>query len=93
MVYSLSSYLLAGPAFVDLENHKATLFDEGDNCFISTSLSNIERAIAASLKHLAATVLGGEEYGIAYDVTYNKLLGPKELTKEKLKKFVANKLS
>ena len=45
------------------------------------------------MKGLLATVLGGEEYGSAYEVTDNELLGIKELTREELKQLVAKRLA
>lgn len=48
-------FLFGNPAFLDFANHKATLFDEGDNRISSTSLPNIGKAIVAILTNLDAT--------------------------------------
>ncbi|KAK9234995.1 hypothetical protein V1525DRAFT_21110 [Lipomyces kononenkoae] len=48
-------FLLDMPMMLDFENHKATLYDEGDNRISSTSLSNVGNAIVAILKNFEAT--------------------------------------
>jgi len=48
-------FLFGGPSFLDFVNHKATLFDEGDNRMSSTSLLNVGKAIAGILKNSEAT--------------------------------------
>ena len=52
---SFLEYLIGGPMCLDYANHKATLFDEGDNRNSSTSLSNVGKAIAGILKNFEAT--------------------------------------
>jgi hypothetical protein len=49
-------------------------------------------SLPVMIKLLTATVLGGEEYGSAYDVTDNELLGVKESTEEELKRLIAEKV-
>jgi hypothetical protein len=48
-------FLFGGPMLLDFANHKATLFDEGDNRISSTSLPNVGRAIVGILKNFEAT--------------------------------------
>jgi hypothetical protein len=48
-------FLFGGPMLMDFANHKATLFDEGDNRISSTSLSNVGKAIVGILKNFEAT--------------------------------------
>lgn len=48
-------FIFGGSFFLDFANHKATLFDEGDNRMSSTSLPNIGKAIAGILKNSEAT--------------------------------------
>jgi hypothetical protein len=48
-------FVIGGPMLLDFVNHKATLFDEGDNRISSTSLPNVGRAIVGILKNLEAT--------------------------------------
>jgi hypothetical protein len=146
------------PFVLDFANHKATLYDEGDNRFSSTSLSNIGKAVAGILKNpeetrnrvvrvseviltqnmvlgiaqdikpelkwevskipastvlqegldglkagdfsmpvvlkvIAATAMGGEQYGAAYDETDNEMLGVKKLSEEDLRKLVGKALA
>ena len=47
--------LLAIPMLLDFPNHKAALFDGGDNRISSTSLPNVGKAIAGILKNFEAT--------------------------------------
>ncbi|PVH74502.1 NAD(P)-binding protein [Cadophora sp. DSE1049] len=47
--------MFGGPILLDFANHKATLFDEGDNRISSTSLPNIGNAIVGILKNFDAT--------------------------------------
>lgn len=65
-------FLFGGPMLLDFVNHKATLFDEGDNRISSTSLPNIGKALAGILKNS--------------DVTKNKVVRISEviLTQNKL---------
>ena len=48
-------FLFGGPILMDFANHKATLFDEGDNRISSTSLPNIGKAIVGIFTNFAAT--------------------------------------
>jgi len=48
-------FLFGGPFFLDFVNHKATLYDEGDNRISSTSEPNIGKAIVGIFKNLEAT--------------------------------------
>ncbi|KAH0841507.1 hypothetical protein AYO21_07102 [Fonsecaea monophora] len=48
-------FLFGSPALLDFTNHKAVLFDEGDNRISSTSLPVIGKAIVGILKNLEAT--------------------------------------
>lgn len=48
-------FLLGRPLLLDFENHKAILYDEGDNRISSTSLSNVGNAIAGILQNFEAT--------------------------------------
>jgi hypothetical protein len=48
-------FLFGGPMLLDFVNHKATLFDEGDNRISSTSLPNVGKALAGILKNSEAT--------------------------------------
>lgn len=48
-------FLFGGPMLLDFENHKATLFDEGDNRISTTSLPNVGKAIVGILKNFEAT--------------------------------------
>ncbi|KAG0646840.1 hypothetical protein D0Z07_6395 [Hyphodiscus hymeniophilus] len=48
-------FLFGGPLLLDFVNHKATLYDEGDNRLSSTSLPNIGKAIAGILKNFEDT--------------------------------------
>jgi hypothetical protein len=48
-------FVLDRPILLDFANHKATLFDEGDNRISSTSLPNVGKAIAGILKNFEAT--------------------------------------
>ena len=48
-------FLFAGPILLDFANHKATLFDEGDNRISSSSLPNVGKAIAGILKNFETT--------------------------------------
>lgn len=52
---SFLEFLFARPVLLDYSNHKATLFDEGDNRISSTSLPNVGKAIAGIFKNLGAT--------------------------------------
>ena len=47
--------LFGGPILLDFANHKATLFDEGDNRISSTSMPNVGKAIVGILKNSEAT--------------------------------------
>jgi len=48
-------YLFSSPMFLDYSNHKATLFDEGNNRISSTAMPNIGKAIVAILKNFEST--------------------------------------
>ncbi|PMD29423.1 NAD(P)-binding protein [Hyaloscypha variabilis F] len=48
-------FLFGQPFLLDFANHKANLFDEGDNRMTSTSLPNVGKAIASILKNAKAT--------------------------------------
>ncbi|KAE8452548.1 hypothetical protein EG329_000451 [Mollisiaceae sp. DMI_Dod_QoI] len=76
------SFLFDTPTLFDFANHKATLFDEGDNRISTTSMPNVGKAIAAILKNSDATknkVLHTSEV----IVTQNKVLAiAKELKPE-----------
>lgn len=48
-------FLFGGPFLLDFANHKAVLYDEGDNRISSTALPNIGKAIAGILKSPEAT--------------------------------------
>jgi hypothetical protein len=48
-------FVFHSPMLLDFANHKATLFDEGDNRFSTTSLPNIGKAIAGIFKNLEYT--------------------------------------
>jgi hypothetical protein len=48
-------FLLGRPLLLDFGNHKATLYDEGDNRISSTSLPNVGKAIVGILKNFEAT--------------------------------------
>lgn len=48
-------WLLAGSFFLDFADHKAALFDEGDNKISSTSLPNVGKAIVGILKNFEST--------------------------------------
>lgn len=48
-------FLFGGPILLDYANHKANLFDEGDNRISSTSLPKIGKAIVEILKNFEAT--------------------------------------
>lgn len=48
-------FLFGHSMLLDFENHKATLYDEGDNRISSTSMANIGKAIASILKNYEAT--------------------------------------
>jgi hypothetical protein len=48
-------FVFHGPLLLDFVSHKATLFDEGDNRFSSTSLPNVGKAIAGIFKNFEAT--------------------------------------
>jgi hypothetical protein len=48
-------FVFGGPMFLDFANHKATLYDKGDNRISSTSLPNVGKAIAGIFKELEAT--------------------------------------
>jgi hypothetical protein len=48
-------FVFGGPLFLDFANHKATLYDGGDNRISSTSLPNIGKAIVRILKNFEAT--------------------------------------
>jgi putative NADH-flavin reductase len=58
-------FLFGGPALLDFANHKATLYDEGDNRISSTSMPNVGKAIAGILKN--------------YDATKNKIVRTSEV--------------
>ncbi|TVY84643.1 Oxidoreductase swnR [Lachnellula suecica] len=151
-------FVFDSPMALNWGEHKATLLDEGDNRFSSTSLLNIgktvagifvnpeatknramkvsqliltqnellsiaqevrtdikwevskastsailkaglesaragEHGIPTMMKILTGTSLAGDTYGAAYYETDNELFGIKELTKDDLKKRVAEKLA
>ena len=48
-------FLFDRPLLLDFANHKATLFDEGDNRISCTSMPNIGRAIVGIVKNFEAT--------------------------------------
>ncbi|KAI0123779.1 hypothetical protein BJ170DRAFT_94808 [Xylariales sp. AK1849] len=48
-------FVFGSPILLDFVNHKATLFDEGDNRISSTSQPNVGRALAGILKNPEAT--------------------------------------
>lgn len=48
-------FVFGGPLILDFANHKATLFDKGDNRFSATSLPNVGKAIVGILKNFEAT--------------------------------------
>jgi hypothetical protein len=48
-------FVFGGPMLLDFANHKANLYDEGDNRISSTSISTAGKAIAAILENLEAT--------------------------------------
>ncbi|KAK9252679.1 NmrA-like family-domain-containing protein [Lipomyces tetrasporus] len=48
-------FLFGGPMLLDYANHKAILFDEGDNRISSTSLPNVGKAIVGIFKNFEAT--------------------------------------
>lgn len=48
-------FLFGGPMFLDFANHKATLFDGGDNRLSITSMANVGKAIAGILRNFEAT--------------------------------------
>ncbi|EXJ82579.1 hypothetical protein A1O3_06392 [Capronia epimyces CBS 606.96] len=48
-------FVLGGPMLLDFANHKATLFDKGDNRTTVTSLPTIGKAIVGILKNFNAT--------------------------------------
>jgi hypothetical protein len=48
-------FVFDSPMVLDFPNHKATVFDEGDNRFSSTSLPNVGKAIAGIFKNFEAT--------------------------------------
>ncbi|KAE9367246.1 NAD(P)-binding protein [Stipitochalara longipes BDJ] len=52
---SFLEFLFGQPLFLDFANHKAILYDEGDNRTSSTSLANIGKAVAGILKNAKAT--------------------------------------
>jgi len=52
---AFQEFLFGQPFFLDYANHKATLFDEGDNRTSSTSLPKIGKAAAEILKNAEAT--------------------------------------
>ena len=47
--------LFGNPGILDFDNHKATLFDEGNNRFSSTSIAKIAQSIVGILKHTGET--------------------------------------
>ncbi|KAK9328266.1 hypothetical protein V1520DRAFT_297785 [Lipomyces starkeyi] len=48
-------FLFGRPILLDFANHKATLFDEGDNRISATSLPNVGKAIVGIFKNFEAT--------------------------------------
>ncbi|KAH8663394.1 hypothetical protein BGZ60DRAFT_489972 [Tricladium varicosporioides] len=48
-------FLFGHSMILNFENHKATLFDEGDNKISSTSMPNVGKAIVGILKNFEAT--------------------------------------
>ncbi|KAF4631366.1 hypothetical protein G7Y89_g6760 [Cudoniella acicularis] len=48
-------FLFGGSMLLDFANHKANLFDEGDNRISSTSMPNVGKAIVGILKNFEAT--------------------------------------
>jgi NmrA-like family len=82
-------FVLESPNFIDFANHKATLLDGGNNRVSSTSLLNIGKAIAASLKNMDATK--NRVVHISEVIfTQNKILSIAKETKPEIKWEIGN---